>query len=246
MPDVERRRNTIKIMMYIFPRQFGLHNVFTSRVESSKTAQKFQDYTLREEEISSAFPVPANGQPLRLPKIPKRLRNDAERLVRKLQVLHGRCSYIELLRHYCPCWSDNQHRTRKTRRKGPISTQWNGRSQSDSKGASQARQYSKKHVRKQHAPTQLLPAPKYTSLVDLATPASQVSAFCQAVLSKIIPDGFWGDGEVQLANKKTIMSKVDHFIRLRRFETMSMHEVSQDLKVMDSEIPQLNFLTDNF
>lgn len=32
-------------------------------------------------------------------------------------------------------------------------------------------------------------------------------------------------------NKKMVLQKVDHFIRLRRFETMSLHEVIQDLKV---------------
>lgn len=224
--------------MYIFPRQFGLHNVFTSRVEMSKTSQKFHDYTLREEEISSAFPVSVDEQPLRLPKIPKRLRNDPERLVRKLQALHGRCSYIELLRHYCPCSFDSHHRSRKTRRKGPVSTERNGRQKPDLKVGSQARQLPKRYIRKQHAPTQLLPAPRYNSLVDLATPSSKVSAFCQAVLSNIIPNDFWGDGEIQLRNKATVMSKVDHFIKLRRFETMSMHEVSQDLKVVDLGNPR--------
>src|SRR3954463_15073270 len=34
--------------------------------------------------------------------------------------------------------------------------------------------------------------PQYETIVELATPLSSVSAFCQAVLSKIIPDEFWG------------------------------------------------------
>ncbi len=82
--------------MYMFPRQFGLHNVFTSAVDKSKTAQKFQDYTLREQEIVNKFgaDVPIN--------IPKRLRGSPKHLVERLQILHKRCSYSQLLQYYCP------------------------------------------------------------------------------------------------------------------------------------------------
>lgn len=87
--------------MYIFPRQFGLHNVFTSTVDRQQTAQKFQDYTLREEEIAAKFTAPEAGKkPTR--HIPKRLRGKATHLVQRLQVLHTRCSYSEMLHHYCP------------------------------------------------------------------------------------------------------------------------------------------------
>jgi telomerase reverse transcriptase len=79
--------------------------------------------------------------------------------------------------------------------------------------------------------TQAQSLPKHDSLVELATPSFQVSSFCRAVLSKIIPDSFWGDENVRKHNKSTVMGSVDHFIRLRRFETMSLHEITQDLKV---------------
>jgi telomerase reverse transcriptase len=88
--------STIHVMMYIFPRQFGLHNVFTSEVDSQKTVQPFMDYTLREEEIGKKYPSHAP------PKIPKRLRGKATELVRKMQILHSRSSYKELLEYYCP------------------------------------------------------------------------------------------------------------------------------------------------
>ncbi|KAF5623318.1 telomerase reverse transcriptase [Fusarium sp. NRRL 52700] len=144
--DLEiQRQGTIKVMMYIFPRQFGLHNVFTSQVDPTITSQKFQDYTLREEEIASCL------------------------------------------------------RTKQSE-PGLLNTQ---------------------------APT----LPYHKSLVELATPPSQVSSFCQAVLSKIIPRDFWGDDAVQKRNKFTIMRSVDSFIRLRRFETMSLHEITQNMKM---------------
>jgi len=97
-------------MKYIFPRQFGLHNVFTSTVDLGETIQPFKDYTLRENEIcESARKILAarvrdrekdqniQGQP----RLPKRLRGLPVDLVRKLQVQHSRCSYVELLKHYC-------------------------------------------------------------------------------------------------------------------------------------------------
>ncbi|KAI1262968.1 hypothetical protein F5Y18DRAFT_138184 [Xylariaceae sp. FL1019] len=92
--------NTFRVMMYMFPRQFGLHNVFTSKVDFKETSQTFKDYTLREEEIAEKFGRLGDvGVKL---KIPKRLRGRAIELVRALQVGHQRCSYSQLLHHYCP------------------------------------------------------------------------------------------------------------------------------------------------
>jgi telomerase reverse transcriptase len=82
-------------MMHIFPHEFGLHNVFTSVVDSRETVQPLKDYTLREEEISRRY-----GQGL--PPVPKRLRWEAMELVKSLQTLHSRCPYKELLEYYCP------------------------------------------------------------------------------------------------------------------------------------------------
>jgi hypothetical protein len=80
-------------MMYIFPREFGLHNVFTSSIDRRETSQALKDYTLREDEIKLLGPSV---------KIPKRLRGKATKLIERLQINHGRCPYSELLRHYCP------------------------------------------------------------------------------------------------------------------------------------------------
>ncbi|KAJ3526128.1 hypothetical protein NM208_g11338 [Fusarium decemcellulare] len=205
----DQRRSTIKVMMYMFPRQFGLHNVFTSQVDTSKTAQKFQDYTLREEEIAPAF-QPKTGQ---------------------TAVRHGRCSYIELLKYYCPCVFDKSSRSRKPRTKKDAITPHKTRHNQPSMTVSHHKAgLFHKHSGKPSA-TQVPNLPHYKSLVDLAAPASQVSTFCQAVLSKIIPHKFWGGEEVQKHNESVVMQRVDHFIKLRRFETMSLHEISQDLKV---------------
>jgi telomerase reverse transcriptase len=91
-----RGDGTVRVMMYIFPRQFGLHNVFTHDVDHRETVQPLKDYTLREDEINKKYPLPSAV------KIPKRLRGTAVALVRKLQIQHRRCPYKELLEYYCP------------------------------------------------------------------------------------------------------------------------------------------------
>ncbi len=82
--------------MYIFPRQFGLHNVFTNEVDSRQTVQPFKDYTLREDEIKQKYQFTENI------KIPKRLRGMATDLVQMMQTRHRRCAYKKLLEYYCP------------------------------------------------------------------------------------------------------------------------------------------------
>ena len=93
-------RSTIHVMMYMFPRQFNLHNVFTSHVDSRQTVQPFKDYTLREDEITKKYPVSAKAP--KVPKIPKRLRGKLVQLVQKLQIRHRRCPYKKILEYYCP------------------------------------------------------------------------------------------------------------------------------------------------
>jgi len=58
-----------------------------------------------------------------------------------------------------------------------------------------------------------------------------VSAFCRAILSDLIPADLWGSGDVKSHNEQLFHQNIDRFISLRRFESLSLHEVSQGLKV---------------
>lgn len=206
--------------MYIFPRQFGLHNAFNSKVDFSETSQRLKDYTLREEEIQVKFGELAGDEIRRKKANPKRLRGKARALVRKLQILHSRCSYSKLLQHYCPV---NDSLDPKE-----VSHVRQDKTPKPSKGV-------ESKPLKRNTQTQ---APLSTDqmLIELASPTSQVSAFCQYVLSKVVPDEFWGTGLIQEHNKKVAMKKVDQFIHLRRFEGMYLHEVMQGMKVQYSTI----------
>jgi Telomerase ribonucleoprotein complex - RNA binding domain len=73
--------------------------------------------------------------------------------------------------------------------------------------------------------------PRKQSMLDHSTPTSMVSAFCRAVLSRLLPSEFWGTSDTRTKNEKVFLQNVDRFINLRRFESLSLHEVSQGLKV---------------
>lgn len=224
-------------MMYIFPREFGLHNVFTSAVNSSQTAHKLQDYTLREEEIARTFgKLGKNGKRVTKIHIPKRLRGDARRLVERLQVLHGRCSYAELLRHYCPAVLDSAEQNDRSTgsiSQHPVEPDGSLRVVGSQRHplSTETRRVRAKNQRRSRPPPNAAPVIRVNSAVELATPATQVSAFCQAVLAKVIPNEIWGTGPTQLHNKAAVMKNVDHFIKIRRFESVSLHEVLQGIKV---------------
>lgn len=74
-------------------------------------------------------------------------------------------------------------------------------------------------------------SPRSPSIFDFATPAADVSTFCQAVLSNVIPNEFWGSTEDR--NKELLMRNVDRFVTMRRFESLSLHEVVQGIKVTE-------------
>jgi len=187
--DIKSEDHTIHVMKYIFPRQFGLHNVFTSNVDSRETAQAFKDYTLREQEIAyarrraeAALPTHLKSRVKPHLKLPKRLRDSTVELVRNLRINHQKCRYVELLRHHC-------------RAQVPD------------------------HTKGKFDPT------------AFATSHARVSAFCRTVFERVFPTEFWGSGSDGENNLRTITRNIDRFIRLRRGESLTLHNVLQDLQI---------------
>ncbi len=226
--------NTAKVLMYILPRQFGLHNVFTSTVDPKTTVQKFQDYTVRDDEIASHLRSDRKFLDQGVPKIPKRLRGGARDLVRRLQIRHGRCSYFELLRHYCPSLLDAlREKAKRNKTHTPTSKTAASEAPHDtpSQGPASTEQRATQMQNRMQGPRVFQIDPSIP-IVDLATPVAHVSAFLQAALSKIVPDAFLGEGDDLVHNKALLAKKLHHFIALRRFEMMSLHELSQGFKVL--------------
>lgn len=102
-------------MKYIFPRQFGLLNVFKLDSDSRNIMDDSKTFMFRESEISRLDeekrlqrPQPKNEFTaadcggVGSFKVPRRLRGITIELVRKLRNRNAQCSYGELLRYYCP------------------------------------------------------------------------------------------------------------------------------------------------
>ena len=188
--EIYNEEQTRHVLKYIFPRQFGLHNVFTSDVDPKDTAQPFKDYTLRDAEIAGSMHVwkqkrSTNGHEhsVEHPPLPKRLRNRGLQLVSRLRRRHARCSYAAMLDHYCPRPRDLDDCT--------------------------------------------------ASSIMQASTFAQVSSFCRAAVSKVFPRDFWGNGESGAHNLRAIMRNVDRFVRLRRYESLTLHDVLQGIEVLD-------------
>jgi telomerase reverse transcriptase len=74
--------------------------------------------------------------------------------------------------------------------------------------------------------------PEEACFTDMACPTAHVSAFCRAVVAKVVPKRFWGGDD----NKGTIMHYIDQFIHLRKFETLTLHQVTQKLRVRSVQV----------
>ena len=62
-----------------------------------------------------------------------------------------------------------------------------------------------------------------------ATLLGNVSAFCRTAIRRVFPPELLGDHEGETGNVAAIMRCVDSFVRLRRYETISLHEVVQGI-----------------
>ena len=223
---LEDQTQTVHIMKYIFPRQFGLHNVFTSPVDKSETTQPFKDYTFREREIKFAehramlsrkASVISKG-----PKLPKRLRGATCVLVQKIRRNHAKCSYTQMLRHYCPVLAYKSQQASfpeiltASEPKSSLKTQLPTPSKMiGSTGTGIIGSQLRENV----------------SLLAYATPTSNVSAFCRAAMSRILPENSLGDGADGEHNMAMLLSQVDSFVAMRKFESLTLHHVSQGVRL---------------
>ena len=186
--DLDSKDETVHVAKYLFPNQFGLHNVLNSDVDRKDTSQPFQDYTLREKEIARAElrrkrQLSADGESDRRlkPWVPKRLRSEALELILSLRKRHCKCPYAALLQYYCPPATKEAH--------------------------------------------------DQSASIGMATSAARVSAFCRAVIFRVIPKAFLGGGAIGNRNKSNLSNAVDVFVRLRRYESMSLHDILQGIRL---------------
>ncbi|PWY77241.1 hypothetical protein BO94DRAFT_472976 [Aspergillus sclerotioniger CBS 115572] len=238
-PSSKSLAHTVHILKYVFPKQFGLHNIFSS-LSCGQDMQSCKDYASREEEIANAEKqrqarskrIQA-GECGSLIKIPKRLQGQTIELGQQLQNRNKHCSYPHLLNYYCPSecigpWKlspDPPRGDPKSSASESLITQPRLSWQQSGLGSSKEPLAS--------SDTLVVPViqkPKL-SLTDYATPVSSVSAFCRAVLRNLIPPQFYGTGPNRIRHQNIVLKHVDQFVRMRRFESLSLHEVCKGIKV---------------
>lgn len=230
-------------MRYIFPRQFSLHNVFTSRVDARETVQPMKDYTLREQEIVQQQKSLKRKAPSARDAdqhLPKRLRGEVMDLVRNLQRRNAQCSYGKLLQHYCPVNNkgfkslsqnkpSSKGRSRRARSGRPCTAEVSA-DVTRSGEETLSKEFTNTLRANDPEATHLGQTPQ-NSIFNLATSHAQVSAFCRASVSHVVPRAFWGEGDTARHNENVFLRNIDRFIRLRRFESMTLHACFQHIKV---------------
>jgi telomerase reverse transcriptase len=213
IPDAKQRHQAAHLMKYIFPRQFGLHNVFTSEVDRDETTQRYKDYTFREEGISQ--------QKKKSPGwIPRRLRGQALEMVQKIYRNNRSCSYSQLLRHYCPVVTNVPDM--------PCEASVLASSPDSHQIVTQARSSGIQH---QKVDVYRASDDHETSFLPHATSAVRVSAFCRNVVKRLLPADALGTGVDGQHNWAKLSKAADDFVHMRRFETMSLHQALQGIRL---------------
>lgn len=212
---LDQPEQTLHVIKHIFPRQFGLHNVFTNRSDPRESSQQLPDYTYREEEFSRETKHSKSW-------VPPRLRGGGENLVRGLRKGHARCSYTQLLWHYCP--------TVPNARARPVA---NGlpRTPSSFSTAVNTQQLPSTYPQA-NEDVSTSPSQADFSFLSHATPSSQVSTFCSAVMMRIVPRSSLGTGLDGKRNWNTLLHSVHRFVQMRRFETLNLHDVCSSLRIL--------------
>jgi telomerase reverse transcriptase len=225
--DLTDLKQSTHIMKHIFPLQFGLHNVFTSIVDKSETAWEFKDYTLREHEIKFVKHrnLQRDGPASRAKavKVPKRLRGAPFLLVQKIRKLHSRCSYSQQLRHHCPIRGIES--CASTLPPAPESRQSSGRFMTQLSSAQSGR------TSLLGEQEDLKDSKVVDSILAYATPTAHVSAFCRAVVESVLPGNALGMGADGEHNMAVLFGQIDRFVRMRRYESLTLHEVYQNLRI---------------
>ncbi|KAK6344067.1 hypothetical protein TWF696_007713 [Orbilia brochopaga] len=286
-----KRNHKVHVLKYIFPRAFGLHNVFTSTVDRRDTAQKFKDYTLREEEIDLKIgrsyqdrrlrkilkkDTPPGGPgcpdddddlhhgylppPSPLPditkkertayelveNIPQRFRGRILHLVGELIRLQRRCKYHPLLQYYCPSSvinpdaPDPRPKIPAVPPSNPASpiASMRFKTQPSSHRKSKTPRSKRTSLEGPAAATQstkpvAIESNPQDPILLYATSSHNVYLFLRAVLGNIIPLEFWGAGKAALKNRNVFFSHLEGFVKLRRYESLTLHNVLQGFKLTD-------------
>ncbi|CDS00916.1 uncharacterized protein SPSC_02028 [Sporisorium scitamineum] len=232
-------QRTRHLAKYVFPRQFGLHNVFTGARDFDTTTQPFRDYTVREVEIKA----------LGARRTPKALRAVLPVLA-KILARHDKLNYRALLDRCCPSRVPKGRLTAQERQQivqdlaeveslepslcrdvpVPSSQKQTSRtvlaSTTNGNVGEEPRTAAEAPAKFELAP----PTPRKPRYTNYAVPTTgQVVHFVTLTLKSLLPRDLFGS----LHNQNLILRTIGQFVRLRRYESFNLHQISQSFRFTD-------------
>ncbi|KAK4334926.1 Telomerase reverse transcriptase [Rhodotorula toruloides] len=202
---------------YIFPRQFGMHNAFTSP-KPRTSLEVLPDYLDRELEIKK----------LGSSKTPSRLKVVLPHLER-LALLSRRCNFRKVLDKRCPSKVNRKSLSQDERSAvleliGEMRTQVSrGELSVDISHTSLVIPHGQTQANEQ--------ARSKPKLAEFACSLHEVDRYVQEIVREVIPKAFWGSEQ----NFKLVQKQISSFLALRRYETTSLHALLQGFAVLDCD-----------
>ncbi|BGP56240.1 hypothetical protein JCM8202_005757 [Rhodotorula sphaerocarpa] len=201
---------------YVFPRHFGLHNVFTNP-KPRVSVDVLPDYVDREFEIKR----------LGTTKTPPRLKA-AIPLLQKMKVLSSRCNMRKILDKRCPSRLKHSQLTEEDR--SAILELSSAEPHTQVSRGEVSLDVSHNSLVLPHGQTQALAQrTKKPKLSEYACEVHSVERYVLECVRDVIPRAFWGSE----ANRKLVESNVAKVLRYRRFESVSLHALLQGFSVLD-------------
>lgn len=235
------QRRTRHLAKYVFPRQFGLHNVFTGIRDFGTTTQPFRDYTVREIEIKA----------LGAKRTPKALRSVLPVLA-KILARHDKLNYRALLDRCCPSRVPKGRLTAQERQQIvedlaevetleptlcqdlPVRGTQKESSRTALASTTQANVVDSRSQTEKAPPKVTFelppPAPRKPRYTNYAVPTTgQVVHFITLAIKALLPRDLFGS----LHNQNLLLSSIGDFVRLRRYETFNLHHIAQSFRFAD-------------
>ena len=237
--SIYHERRTRHLAKYVFPRQYGLHNVFTGARDFETSTQPFRDYTVREVEIKA----------LGAKRTPRAIRPVLPVLA-KILVRHDKLDYRALLDRCCPSRVPKGRLTAEERQQivqdlAEVDVLEPSLEQDiAAKGSQKDRKVlamtTQTNVESTQGKTEsdagkakfelALPAPRKPRYTNYAVPTTgQVVHFITLAIKSLLPRDVFGS----LHNQKLVLDTIGDFVRLRRYESFNLHQIAQSFRFTD-------------
>ncbi|EUC61459.1 telomerase reverse transcriptase [Rhizoctonia solani AG-3 Rhs1AP] len=212
------------VAKYMFPLQYRLHNVFTCTLHYWENGGRLRDYRDREVEIKERGSC----------KTPKRLKAILP-LIQSLIRRHRRFNYQPMFNTFDVQVDVSTLSDLDQSKILEIMSEYSHSVASSymlSQMPDKSFQISHPNLVLPHGASQAaLEVKLKPRFVELACSHHEVLRYVKTVVDEVIPHAFWGSS----TNRKVIDEHINTIVTQRRFETMTLHQLVQKLRIADFE-----------